>query len=93
MINNVDGGTDKTLPPSGNQHIMLHAIYSTRALPRNFGKMTFLRNWKKNISRSSLNLVTHSPNTAGVHGTLCGVWYCEPPGGYEGLSSNHLKVF
>ena len=75
MISNVHRGNDKTLPPSGNQHMMLHPLYSTRTLPRNFGKMTFLRNWKKkNMSRSSLNLVTHSPNTAGVHGTLCGVW-------------------
>ena len=74
MIDNVHGGNGKTLSPSGSQHIMLHVKYSTRALPRTFGKMTFFKNWKK-ISRSSLNeLVTHAPNTAGVNRTLCDTW-------------------
>ena len=40
-IDNVHGGNDKTPPPSGSQHVMLHTIYSTRALPRNFGKIIF----------------------------------------------------
>ena len=66
MIGNVHGNDT---PPSGSQHIMLHVMYSTRALPRAFGKMTFLKNWKKNISRSSLNeLATHAPNAVGVNG-------------------------
>ena len=30
-----------TPSPSGRQHVMLHFIYSTRALPRKFGKMIF----------------------------------------------------
>ena len=41
MIDNVRGDNDKTPPPSGSQHLKLHTIYSTRPLPRNFGKMTF----------------------------------------------------
>ena len=64
MIGNVHGDNGKTPSPSGSQHIMLHVMYSFRALPRTFGKMTFLKNWKKNISRSLLNeLATHAPNT------------------------------
>ena len=74
MIGNVHGDNDKTPSPSGSQHIMLHVIYSLRALPRTFGKITFLKNWKK-TSRSLLNeLATHAPNTAGINGTLCGAW-------------------
>ena len=46
MIDNVHGYNGKTPPPSGSQHIMLHTIFRTRALPRSFGKKTFLRNWK-----------------------------------------------
>ena len=72
MIRNVHGNNDKTPSPSDSQHIMLHVIYSLRALPRTFGKMTFLNIGKK-ISRSSLNeMATHAPNTAGINGTLCG---------------------
>ena len=75
MIRNVHGDNGKTASPSGSQHIVLHVKYSTRALPRTFGKMTFFKNWKKNISRSSLNEVaTHASNTAAVNGTLCGAW-------------------
>ena len=48
MIGNVHGDNDKTPSPSGSQHIMLHVIYSLRALPRTFEKMTFLKHWKKN---------------------------------------------
>ena len=71
MIGNVHCDNGKIPPPTGSQHIMLHAIYSTRALPRNFGKMTFLEKLEKNISRSLFNeLATHAPNTTGVHGTL-----------------------
>ena len=33
----------KTPSPSGSQHVK----YSTRALPRTFGKMKFSKNWKK----------------------------------------------
>ena len=47
MIDNVHGDKDKTVPPAGSQNIMLHAIYSTRALPRNFEKITFLKIGKK----------------------------------------------
>ena len=74
MIGNVLDDNDKTPSPSGSQHIMLHVIYSLRALPRTFGKMTFLKHWKK-ISRSSLNeMAIHAPNTVGINGTLCGTW-------------------
>ena len=74
MIGNVHGDNDKTPSPSGSQHIMLHVIYSLRVLPRTFGKMTFLKNWKI-ISRSSLNeMAAHAPNTAGINGTLSGTW-------------------
>ena len=53
MIDNVHGYNEKNPPPSVNQHVMLHTIHSTSALPRNFGKMIhFLKIWKKNISRS-----------------------------------------
>ena len=53
-------------------NIMVHVIYSLRALPRTFGKMRFLKIGKK-IGRSSLNeMATHAPNTAGINGTLCG---------------------
>ena len=75
MIGNVHGVNGKTPSPSGSQHIMLHVEYSTRELSRTLWKMTFFKNWKKNISRSSLNeLATHAPNTAGANGTLCGTW-------------------
>ena len=40
-MDNVCGDKDKTLPPFLSQHVMLHTKDSTRALPRNFGKMTF----------------------------------------------------
>ena len=43
MMDNVHGDKDKTPSPSGRQNIMLHAIYSTRALPRNFEKIPFLK--------------------------------------------------
>ena len=70
MIGNVHADNDKTPSPSDSQHIMLHVIYSLRALPRAFGKMTKIG---KNISRSLLNeLETHAPNTAGIDGTLRG---------------------
>ena len=48
MIGNVHGDNDKTPSSSGCQYIMLHVIYSLRALPRTFGKMAFLKHWKKN---------------------------------------------
>ena len=41
MMDNVHGDKDKTPSPSGRQNIMLHAIYSTRALPRNIEKIPF----------------------------------------------------
>ena len=47
MIDNVRDDNDETPLSSGNQHVMLHATYSTRALPRYFGKMTFKKNGKK----------------------------------------------
>ena len=75
MIDNVHGDNDKTPSPSGSQHVMLHTIYSARALLRNFGKMKLKKKWKENISRSLLNeLTTHALNTTGVHGTLSGTW-------------------
>ena len=46
MVGNVHGDNDKTPSPSGNQHILLHVVYSTRGLPRTFGKMKFLKHWK-----------------------------------------------
>ena len=74
MIDNVHGDNDKTPPPSGSYYVMLHTIYSTRALHRNLGKMKFKAKIKKNISKSSLNkLATHAPNTTWVHRTLQGV--------------------
>ena len=75
MIDNVHGDNDKTPSLSGSQHVMLHTRYSTRGLPRNFGKMTFLKKWKKNISKSSHDeMATHALNTARVHGKLCETW-------------------
>ena len=47
MIDNVHSDNDNIPQPSGSQHVMLHTIYSTRALPKNFGKMKFLKNWKE----------------------------------------------
>ena len=47
MIDNVHGDKDKTPPPSESQNIMLHAICSIRALPRNFEEITFLKIGKK----------------------------------------------
>ena len=41
MLDNVHGDKDKTAAPFVSQNIMLHAVYSTRALPRNFEKITF----------------------------------------------------
>ena len=48
MIDNVRDDNDKTPTLSGSQHVMLHAIYSTRSLSRNFGEMTFKKTWNKN---------------------------------------------
>ena len=74
MIGNVHGDNDKTPSPSGSQHIMLHVIYGLRALPRTFGKITFLKNWKK-ISRLLFNeMAAYALNKAGINGTLCGAW-------------------
>ena len=74
MIGNVHGINDKTSPLSCSQDILLHAIYSARALPRNFGKMKFFKKSEKNnITRPSLNeLATKNPNSAGFHETLSG---------------------
>ena len=47
MIDNVLGDKDKTPPPSGSQNITLYAIYSTRALPKSFEKITFKKIGKK----------------------------------------------
>ena len=75
MIDNFHGDSDKTPLPFGSQYEMLHTIYSTRALPKNFRKMTFLKNWKKKVSRSWFNeQATYTPNTAGIQGALCGAW-------------------
>ena len=41
MIDTIYGDKDKTPPLSGSQNIMLYAIYSTKALPTNFEKITF----------------------------------------------------
>ena len=41
MIDNVHRDNNKTPLPSGSQHVMLHTIYSTSALPTTFGKITF----------------------------------------------------
>ena len=53
MIDNVNGDKDKTPLPSDSQNIMLHAIYSTRALPRNFERITF-RKIAKSVRRSTV---------------------------------------
>ena len=54
MINNAYDDNDKTPSPSGSQHFMLHAIYNTRTFPRNFGKMAFLKSWKKKYAGHGL---------------------------------------
>ena len=74
MIDNVHGDNDKTPPPSASQHVMLHTTYSTRALPRNFGKMIFFKKFEKKVSRSWLNKqATHTPNSWGPWGTVWGL--------------------
>ena len=74
MIGNVHGDNDKTPSPSGSQHIMLHVIYSLRALPRTFGKMTFLKNWKKTLAGHCLMNWQHMlPTQLGSMGH-CGAW-------------------
>ena len=32
------------------------------------------------------------PNVAGVHGALCGAWWCNPPGGVRGAKSQKLQL-
>ena len=53
MIDNVHGDNDKTPSPSGSQHVMLHTIYSARALLRNFGKMKL----KKKMERKHKQVI------------------------------------
>ena len=44
-----------------------------RTLPRNLGKMTFLKIEKNNVGGSLLSQQSmHTPKVAGIHGTLCG---------------------
>ena len=41
MIDNIHGDKDKTPPLFGSENIMLHAIYSTNALPEILRKLHF----------------------------------------------------
>ena len=55
MTDNVHGDNDKTPPRSCSQNIVLHAIYSIGALPKNFERITFLKIGKKYKKAQGLN--------------------------------------
>ena len=68
-----------------------------KVLHRNFEKMAFKKNWKTNVSLSSLSQnLMHFLNVAGIHQTQYGVWWCELLDGvqkWNPKSSSYLKVF